>query len=175
MTRFFSILYGSLFLIFVAGCTSLSPDDEFELDKSFFDDAAQVEFSTVHKSASVAKSVVEKENAVFRDEESFQKFWRDLFVSEHNPDPDVPEINFSEYTVIASLMGNQRSGGFSLTITEIAVSEDVTGVRIKEIEPGANCGVTAAITQPFHVVKIPKSADGDIRFLTQREVRDCED
>lgn len=172
--KYYYILYAVFIFTVFLGCTSLSSDEEFELDKSFFENAADVEFSTVRKSSNVAKSVVEKENAEFRDEESFQKFWTDLFASEHKPDPDIPEIDFSEYTVIASLMGNQRSGGFLITIEEIAESEGITGVLIIEIEPGANCFVTGAITQPFHIVKIPKSADGDVRFVTERETHDCE-
>ncbi|MGF1669566.1 MAG: hypothetical protein ACFCU6_03890, partial [Balneolaceae bacterium] len=117
----------ALFFLISSGCTGLNLDDEFELDDSFFKNATQVEFSTVLKSVNVAKSIVEKENAVFRDEESFKTLWVDLFASEYNPEPEIPEIDFSEYIVIASLMENQRSGGFSLTITEIVQAEGVTG------------------------------------------------
>ena len=175
MMRSFSILYGSLFLIIIVGCTSLNSDEELELDESFFESADQVEFSTVRKSAFANNVFKEKESIVFRDEESFEEFWIKLFGNEFNTQPEVPEIDFTEYTVLASIMGVQRSGGFLLTITEIAETNGVTGVKIEEIEPGPNCFVTAAITQPFHIVKFPKSADGDIRFLTQRETIDCDE
>ena len=74
MMRSFSILYGSLFLIIIVGCTSLNSDEELELDESFFESADQVEFRTVRKSAFANNVFKEKESIVFRDEESFEEF-----------------------------------------------------------------------------------------------------
>lgn len=180
MERFSYFLSIILFSILIAGCSDAGVNDTAELDNSFFETAAEIQFSTVSdsiitisQSQSGSYTFSDKTNLVINEQAAFEAFWKDLHSNKSLP-PELPDVDFSEYTVIAAMMGVQPTGGFSIEISKISRGDNVTGVKIEEREPGASCGTFQALTAPFHVVKIPKANDTDIRFVTNRTAVDCE-
>jgi len=176
-----SYIFFAIFFVISTGCSSVGTNDEIDLNESFFDNASKVQFSTVsdslvtiEQSQSGNYKFEEKTNIIINDPETFENFWKDLH-SNRSPLPELPEVDFSENTVIASMMGVQSSGGFTIEISEISEADDIIGVKIEETEPGPNCVTTAVLTSPFHIVKIPKAGDADIRFVTNRTAVDCEE
>jgi hypothetical protein len=168
-----------LLSVLIAGCSSLGTDDELELDDSFFERAIEMQLSTVSNSlVTIEQSKMgnykfsEKTNKVINDPGSFATLWDDLHAN-RTPLPELPEVDFTEYTVIASMMGIQNSNGHSIEISKVANADNVIGVKIEEREPGADCVTTAALTSPFHIVKIPKTSGADLRFTTVRITFDC--
>ncbi|MGF1669888.1 MAG: protease complex subunit PrcB family protein [Balneolaceae bacterium] len=168
-----------LLTVLIAGCSSLGTDDELDLDNSFFERALEMTMSTVSNSlVSIEQSQTgsykfsEKTNEVINDPGSFATLWDDLHAN-RIPLPELPEVDFTEYTVIASMMGIQNSGGHSIEILKVANADNVIGVKIEEREPGAGCVTTAVLTSPFHIVKIPKTSGSDIRFTTDRITFEC--
>ena len=71
--------------------------------------------------------------------------------------PGVPNIDFSEYEVIAIFDGTHSSGGYDVDITDITDANGVRAVHILRQSPGDNCAVTEAITSPFQIVRVSKS------------------
>jgi hypothetical protein len=53
-----------------------------------------------------------------------------------------------------------------------AVSEGRLRVVVRETSPGPMCGVTAALTAPVHMVRVPRS-DGAPVFIEQATTRSC--
>ncbi len=64
------------------------------------------------------------------------------------------DIDFSEYLVIAIFDEIKSNGGHSIDITRVTEFEDKISVQIKNILQG---DATLVITQPYHIVKIPRS------------------
>lgn len=179
-TNLYTFLAAILLANLIAGCSIVETNDEFSLDDSFFENATTMESSTVadglvtiEQSQFASYKFSEKSNEVINDTDSFVRLWEDIHANK-TPIPELPEINFDEYTVVASMMGVQNSGGYSIEILEIAKNDDIVGVKIKEKEPGSDCITTGALTSPFHIVKVPKSVASSFRFTTDHMVFECE-
>jgi hypothetical protein len=177
--KFLNTFFAVFFIVITAGCSNVGTNNQLDLDDSFFENATDIQFSTVSQnfvtidqSSTGNYKFEEKESLVINDQESFEVFWKDLH-SNQDPLPEMPDVDFSESTVITAMMGVQSTGGFSIEITQISRAENVAGVKITEVEPGSNCGVIQVITAPYHIVKIPK-IDANIEFVTNRITKDCD-
>ncbi len=63
-------------------------------------------------------------------------------------------IDFNNFQIIAVIDAVKSSGGHSIDITNIVQTPNNIVVTIKHLLPG---NATTVMTQPFHIVKIPKS------------------
>lgn len=62
-------------------------------------------------------------------------------------------IDFSSYTIIAVFDEIKMNGGHSIDITDVTENDKNIIVTVENLLTG---GMTTVITQPFHIVKIPK-------------------
>jgi len=134
----------------------LSPkefDEKVKQEKE--EEKQKVEFETIEQGS--YSGCTAKENSVIKDPTNWQDFWNKL-KSNLSPKPGLPSIDFSSEMVIASCMGEQSSGGYSIEIDKILEKEDKLTVFIKEGFPGPGENVTLALTQPYHVVKLKISS-----------------
>lgn len=67
--------------------------------------------------------------------------------------PDT-NIDFSKYQVIAVFDQVRNYGGYSIDITKITETRNRIVVKVEQLKKG---GIATVITQPYHIVKIPKS------------------
>lgn len=81
-------------------------------------------------------------------------------------------IDFEHEMALAVFMGQKGSGGYSIQIEKIVKTDANMKVYVKEVSPGPLCAVTAAITAPYEVVKLP-ATDAKIEFVTEREITTC--
>ena len=172
----FIILLGLL----ISGCSMLETKDEVSVDEPFFEEAKSMEVSTVSNSfVTIAQSerasyeFAEKSNKVINDVDSFETFWNQLYTNRDNP-PQLPDVDFSKYSVVAAMMGIQDTGGHSIDVVKVAEANNIIGVKIEEMEPARNCVVTEALTSPFHIVKIEKNDATDFKFSTERTIYECD-
>jgi hypothetical protein len=86
-----------------------------------------------------------------------QKRWREAWRTLGGP-ARRPRIDFSRYMLIAVTQGRQRSGGYGIEIAKIERTTSGRHVTVLETRPGAGCPVTLAITAPYHVVRVRRSA-----------------
>jgi hypothetical protein len=108
---------------------------------------------------------------VIRDSSSFTKLWRS-HSDGFSPAPEQPVVDFDQNMVIAAFLGERNSGGHSIEITGVAELADSIAVNVKGTLPGAGCMLTMAVTQPYHVVTIPKSSK-PAAFVTTVERANC--
>lgn len=66
----------------------------------------------------------------------------------------IPSVDFNKYQVIAVIDQVRNYGGYSIDITKITQTNNRIFVKVEQLSPG---GLTAVITQPYHIVQIPKS------------------
>ena len=85
----------------------------------------------------------------------------------------LPEIDFSGHMIIAVFQGTCPTGGFSITVVKVVETEPVVQVFVKETWPGEGCGVTEALTQPYHIIKVQR-VEKEIVFTRGLEITICE-
>jgi protease stability complex PrcB-like protein len=133
----------------------------------------QLEFETITKA--FYSGYVEKQFLVITDKEEWQAVW-DIAFSRIDPKPPLPDLDFETRMVVAVFQGTRPSGGYSIAITKLTKSDGRLKVIVKETSPGANCGVPAVITTPFHMIetdKVKKKLRKKVDFVVEQEVRDC--
>ena len=90
--------------------------------------------------------------------------WDDFVwtVPAFGPMPEsIKDVDFNQYQVIAVVDVIHSNGGWSLDITDITEYDDKIVVTYSNLKTGND---TDALSQPYHIVKIPKS-DKKIEFV----------
>jgi hypothetical protein len=96
------------------------------------------------------------------------KAWADLWAKIHRnvePKPALPEVDFEKQTVVAVFAGTKPTGGYSIRIRDIRhdAKADKLLVFVEETSPPPGSITIQVLTQPYHVVVIPKT-DKEIEF-----------
>ena len=112
----------------------------------------------------------EKQSYTITTREEWQSLWN-LVHTHVIPKPDLPEVDFSQRMVIAVFQGEQNSGGFGITITDLIKNGKKLTAKVTEVSPGSTCGVTTALTQPYHIVVTDKARR--VKFKVKRETKEC--
>ncbi len=84
--------------------------------------------------------------------------WIDIWQQhscDHIPPPPVPEVDFTQYQVVAVFAGEKPTGGYSVEVTNVEIKNSHLVAIIKSCQPQADALVTEAFTQPHHIIKIP--------------------
>ena len=76
----------------------------------------------------------------------------------------TPIINFEQEMVIALFLGEKNSGGYSIAVEQIMNVDDKVNVVYRITSPKAGEMVTSVMTQPYCIIKIPKTSK-EIVFL----------
>ena len=63
-------------------------------------------------------------------------------------------IDFNKFQIIAVFDNIKTAGGYSVDITTVVENQNDIVVTIKHLSNG---GITTVMTQPFHIVKIPRT------------------
>lgn len=153
----------------LAGCESLPGQGGGGADE-FFKNGHALPFETVEQQF-YGNYEVEAQNRVIRDAAVFGKFWNRLHEGQ-KPLPPVPEIDFSREMVVATVLGTKPTGGYVAEITEIAAGAGQVGILVTNSIPGSGCGVTTALTNPYHIVKMERS-DLEAAFFEEEAVNEC--
>lgn len=84
----------------------------------------------------------------------------------------LPEVDFSNTTIIAVFMGLFNTGGYEIEVKEIVDTGPSIVVEVEKTYPGRGCVVTLAFSQPYHIVKVDK-IDKDVIFETFERTIEC--
>ncbi len=98
-----------------------------------------------------------------------QAGWADLERSLEGLEAEGPD--FREHRIVMAAMGSRPTGGYAIEVTGVYEADGAVHVAILEISPGPGCMVSQFLTAPVTVVTVP--ATGEIRFVEDRETRDC--
>lgn len=109
--------------------------------------------------------------AVVRDSTTWRTTWEQIN-QPFFPQPPLPTVDFNREMVLLAAMGTQPSGGYELLIE--SATRDTTGidVELRRVSPGAGCPVSAVLTQPLDLVRVPFS-DQPVRFSERAETTPC--
>ena len=88
------------------------------------------------------------------------------------PTPPLPEIDFDRLSVLVGAIGVRNSGGYALTVANVADANGELRVRLAELVPG-NCATTDALTYPVVLAVIEKT-DKPAVFSVLPAVYDCD-
>lgn len=68
----------------------------------------------------------------------------------------TPPMDFSRYAVVAVFLGSVSHGGVSIAVRSASLSVTRLDVTTQVTAPGPNCFVTWVMTQPCHIVRVPR-------------------
>ncbi len=108
---------------------------------------------------------------VVRDQGSWTNLWARV-VSNLDPRPAAPAIDFGRDMVVAAAMGTKSTGGYSIGIDSAYTADEGIYVVVREVSPGPGCSVTFALTAPFAAVLLPRSPD-PVLFVERSVVQAC--
>lgn len=119
-----------------------------------------VPFQTLEKG--YYSGLTDRAAVLVTDAGSWAELWQ-RHVSPRVPAPPPPEIDFHAYSVIAVSLGEKSSGGYAVEVVGVERLGDrlILSVRTRSPAPGA--AVTAALSQPYHLVRIPRQ-EGPVRL-----------
>lgn len=104
----------------------------------------------------------EKENLVIKSEKEWQAFL--LKADASNQFNDL--VEFSKSIIVVVIDAQKNTGGFSIEISKIKEEKSKLLINIESKGPKPTDMVTMSLTQPIHIVKIPKTKK-DIVFVTE--------
>jgi len=93
---------------------------------------------------------------VINDVDELARVWNP-FVQVHDPEKPMPEIDFSETTIIVVFMGLCPTTGYGIDVKEIIDTGLSMVVRVEKTYP-KGCVVGEMLTFPFHIVKVEKTS-----------------
>lgn len=102
------------------------------------------------------------ENAVLRDNDSFQKLWNGVYQN-RSPVPDLPQIDFTRKMVLAVAIG-YGGGCTHVGIEKVAVSGDALVVNYHVIQPAQGIACIALATSPVVMVVVDR-VDAKVNFI----------
>jgi len=122
-------------------------------------------------SFSVFSGFTDSARLVVRDSGAWRETWQ-MIHRPFIPPPPVPPIDFSREMVIVAALGTRSSEGYEVVLEN--VREDTAGVEIavRVNEPAPGCPVSAVLTQPVDLARLPASAR-PVRFRQRNVVVPC--
>lgn len=143
-------------------CSQIPADDGVEMD-----DVVEIE-SEYYSNYPEEGGITMKISSYAEFEAEWKKVHEGM-----DPVPELPSINFDERDLILLMLETKPTGGFGINEVTVLTNADQLTVQYSEIQPGAQCFTTQALTRPFTFISIPKS-DKEIKFLKGEPViRDC--
>ena len=86
--------------------------------------------------------------------------WRTLWTA-HSTER-IPTIDFSRFVVAGVFLGTRPTAGYTVEIVRVRQEGTVTTVEYREQRPASDAFTLQVLTQPFHLVRIPRA--GTIQF-----------
>lgn len=181
MNMKFQVTISAILTLFLMSCSLVNTGGEEDPDQipesavTLSHQTVEMGTETIDQSQIGSYEFEEKTELVLENEAKFSAFWSKLH-EQVSPTPDLPEVDFSEFIVVAAMMGIQPSGGYTIEIKRVATDGDTLWFDIEEREPGTGCGTAAVLTSPYHVIKVPRiEAENKIhRYITERIAVNCE-
>lgn len=129
------------------------------------DEETVISFEVIHGGPFASVSVKKEMTATNKDD--YLKIMNEVY-SNLDQMPQIPEVDFTKNDVVAVFMGAKTTGGYSINVDKVIKRKDALTVAVNETSPAVNCVVTQAITQPFQVIKIPKTKQKIVYVFKQR-------
>jgi hypothetical protein len=117
---------------------------------------------------SIAKGSMSEQDtprqAVARTPAEWQALWKDASTS-----GPLPVVDFASRMVVGVFLGVEPSTGYEVEIVGVKTDGDALVVEYVQHQPGRDMMTAQMITQPFHLVAVPRHAD-PVRFVRVADV-----
>ncbi len=110
-----------------------------------------------------ASAIEEQRQVVVRTPAEWKALW-----AKHAPGQKMPTVDFAKSMVIGVFLGTRNTGGYRVVVTGIQREGSTLVVTWQEEQPAPGLLVTQALTAPFHLVTIDKTADAVKFSKTER-------
>ena len=107
--------------------------------------------------------IVEPLELVIHTPAEWQNLWK-RHVSIQSPPSPVPPIAFDTEMVVAVFLGQKNTGGYEVNISKAERRGPAVTIFYNVGIPKPGGVSIQAITQPFHIVRMPRS-DGPVEFV----------
>ena len=153
--KFYKIYFISLLTLFLllSGCRSGGFAQVASTNDS-------VSFEIIEKG--VHSNYISRMDIVLTDQNELNNIY-DTLNSTITPKKEIPQIDFSEYQVVISCMGEKPTGGYSMDVDSIMNVEEDLVVYLKYNAPKPGEMVTTALTSPYLIYTFRKQSK-PIRF-----------
>lgn len=125
-----------------------------------------VDFNTIARGED--SGYMKASQIVIENEEQWADLW-EKHISNIEPSPPLPEVDFNREMVIAVFSGEKPTSGYPVEIVSVETKpskikdHDLLIVKIRQRQPGKHEVVMDVMTQPNHIIKLPKmKAEGVI-------------
>lgn len=146
-----NVFIATLVLAF-AGCQS---DDS---TNPVITDPVTIEFAQVakHELYGAGEEEIEGGIQVINSAEEWEGLLQQMSTVNGLPENFGGDIDFSQYTVIAAFSDIQTTGGHFIDVVSVVQTNTALVVSVENSMDGEG-NATMIITQPYHIVKIPKT------------------
>ena len=148
-------------LLLSSGCSDREPTALQLQDNSFA-------MQPLH--ATLFSNIREPRRLLIRDAETWAALWAQMVNAATPAEP--PYVDFAKEDVLVAAMGEQRAGGYAISIASVEPGEHATRVITTSLVPGPDCDRSDVITAPLDAVRIRKLT-GAIEFTEQTVLRSC--
>jgi hypothetical protein len=158
----------------VAGLTACSGPSAVTPATDVPSGATNVEWndaSTVHLAHAYNSGFRQPVRTIVDNDADWRATWSTFTANLGSP-PPLPEVDFAREQVIVTALGERNSGGYDISISRNAATSDDLSVEVTSTRPGPRCGVTAALTQPVDMVRIPRQHP-PVMFTEKSAQHDC--
>ena len=100
---------------------------------------------------------------VVRTQEEWNSLWK-RHVSIQSPPSSPPSVDFAAEMIVGLFIGEKNTGGYEVEITRAELKDSTLHVYYAEKSPTPGGIVTQALTQPFHLARLPRS-DAPVVFV----------
>lgn len=133
-------------------------------------DGQRISFETVKQARYCG--IQQEQRMLVQSAEDWASLWKEIG-SNQMPAPVLPEVDFSTQVLVTCFMGSRNTGGYVLEIQEVQTKGNTAYVSVKHTKPGPNCFVTEALTQPYHIVQLPKGSLNKAVFVVEEAIKTC--
>ena len=110
-------------------------------------------------------------NLVVIDADTWAQVWAEARAP-YQPQEPAPGIDFGEDGVIVAALGTSPSGGYAIAIDSIEFFASGQRVHLTRTSPGTSCVSIGVITNPVHMVRVPRPLD-QVSFVENARTREC--
>jgi len=128
------------------------------------DNDSVLQIMQIDKSENGRNIHFERGNYIINSESEWENIFGEIDVK--------PDVNFKDKTVIAVVMGQKPSGGYSVSLKQLEVGKDTIQFMVEEVIPGEKCFVTEGLTNPYQIIAIDKTQK-EIKFVGNTVVSEC--
>ncbi len=119
----------------------------------------KISFNTLKKGRQ--SRIAKADNKVIKTAQAYSQLWNKLGINAKQR-----SVDFDQHFVVAVFQGKKTTGGFKINVSGLCLSGQKLTAKVTKTQPKEGSAVPSAITHPYHLVKVSRSAvNGNLNQL----------